>query len=193
MNKRESSLRLVLILCEVKKDRANIFYLFEENVHKYADLEFIWSRTGCYTWKETFTRICQYGNYFLSLGLKPGDHVAIYLQNSPEFIFVWYGLVSIACAPAFINYNIASDALVHCIKVSGANILLADSDEGCQERLRGSLDRIVSEAGVKPITFSEELKASIAMSDSRRPPDSLRETMKDTTTFCLIYTRYSND
>ena len=183
--------RLILISCKVKKNRANIFYLFEANVHKYDDLEFIWSRSGCYTWKETFTRACQYGNYFLSLGLEPGDNAAIYLQNSPEFIFIWYGLISIGCTAAFINYNIASDALIHCIKVSGANILIADNDSGCQERLQGSMDRITSELGVKPITLSEDLKTSIAISDSKRPPDSLREAVGQKAALCLIYTRYS--
>ena len=183
--------RLLLIPCEVQKNRANIFYLFEANVQKYGDLEFIWSRSGCYTWKETFTRACQYGNYFLSLGVKPGDNVAIYLQNAPEFMFVWYGLISIGCTAAFVNYNIASDALVHCIKVSGAKILIADNDTGCKERLQGSMDRIISELGIKPITLSEDLKISIAISDPKRPSDSLREAVGQKSNLCLIYTRYS--
>ena len=114
----------------------------------------------------------------------------MYLQNAPEFLFVWHGLISIGCAPAFINYNIVSDALVHCIKVSGAKILLVDSEAGCQERIRGSVDRIISELGVKPITLSEDLQTSIATSEAGRPPDSLRLQVQDKVPLCLIYTRY---
>lgn len=174
----------------VKEKRANCFYLFEESALRYGESNFLWSRSGCYTWKEAYIRVCQYGNYFLSLGLQPGEFVAVYLQNSPEFIFVWQGLLSIGCAPALINYNLASDALVHCAKVSSASIMLVDSNEGCQERVRGSVDRIVSELGMRLITLSDELRTEIAASSSDRPSDAYRERSQGKIPCGLIYTRY---
>ena len=153
-------------------------------------MESLWSRSGVYTWNQTYERVCQYANYFLSLGVQPGDIVAVYLQNAPEFLFVWHGLLSIGCAPALINYNLASDALVHCVRLSGARILIVDEDQGCQERINGSWDRLVSDVGVRPITLSEELRASIAISDSSRPPDSYREETQGKVPCSLIYTRY---
>ena len=74
---------------------------------------------------------CQYGHYFLSLGVQPGQVVAYYLQNSAEFAISWLALWAIGCAPAFINYNLAGPALIHCLKDSGAKILFVDEDPAC--------------------------------------------------------------
>lgn len=170
-------------------ERSNIFYLFEEIVKaKPRDDICIWSRTGQYTWREVLLRIFQYGNYFRSLGLNPRDVVAIYLQNSPEFIFVWWGLLSIGVAPAFINYNLASDALVHCIKLSGAKILLVDEDPACQSRVDASIERLKTEVGIKPLLFTRQLQDDITRFDTSRPADSLRAQAECKIPAAFIYT-----
>ena len=79
----------------VKTKRLSCFYFFEEAVRDYPNAEAIWSRKGTYTWQETHTNSCQYATYFLELGVRPGELVAFYLQNSPEFIFAWLGLWAI--------------------------------------------------------------------------------------------------
>ena len=38
-------------------------------------------------------------------GLSAGDVVALNLENSPEFVFVWYGLIKIGVTTALINTN----------------------------------------------------------------------------------------
>lgn len=173
----------------MKNKKANCFYLLEENVEKHPDIECIWSRTDIYTWKQVYDRVCQFGNYFLSLGVEPGDIVAVYLQNAPEFLIIWFGLLSIGCAPALINYNLASAALVHCVRTSGAKLLIVDSDEGCQERVRGSEAEMVASLGLKTVVLSDELKSEIASSNSTRPANSYRDTLQGKTPCALIYTR----
>lgn len=79
----------------VKNGKGSGFYLFQDAAIKYADEECIWSRDGIYTWRQTYKLVCQYGNYFLSLNVSPGDHVGVYLLNRPEFLFTWLGLLSI--------------------------------------------------------------------------------------------------
>ena len=174
----------------MKNKKANCFYLFEETVKNHPDIECIWSRSGVYSWAQVYTRVCQYGNYFLSLGVEPESVVAVYLQNAPDFLFIWYGLLSIGCAPALINYNLASAALVHCVKTAGASILLADSDEGCQNRIKGSEGELVSGLGVQIVVLSEDLRNEIASSNSTRPTDSYREKGQGKTPVALIYTRW---
>ena len=174
----------------VKEKRANCFYLFEDTALRYADAECIWSRAGCYTWKKTYDRVCQYGNYFLSLGLKPGDLLGVYLLNSPEFIFVWLGLWSIGCAPALINYNLASDSLVHCVKLSGTSVLMVDCDPDCQKRTDECREKLVTETGIKLVTLTEQLKSELAHSDATRPADALRAESSSEMITGLIYTRF---
>ncbi len=60
----------------------------------------VWSRAGSYTWKQLYDRAHQYGQWFLSHGVKPGDLVALFMINSPDFVFAWAGLFSVGAAPA---------------------------------------------------------------------------------------------
>jgi acyl-CoA synthetase (AMP-forming)/AMP-acid ligase II len=46
--------------------------------------------------------------------------------NSEIFIWCWFGLWAIGAKPAFLNYNLKGEALVHCIRSSGARLVLVD-------------------------------------------------------------------
>ena len=79
----------------VSKKRASCFYFFEESLAKFPDHRAIWSREGSYTLEETYEKVCQYAAFFLEQDVRPGQLVAFYLQNQPEFIFAWLGLWAI--------------------------------------------------------------------------------------------------
>ena len=82
-------------MCVVKANRLSCYYFFEESVRNYPDAIAIWSRHGIYTWLEVDTYVNQYAAYFLEVGARPGQLVAFYLQNAPEFLFAWLGLLAI--------------------------------------------------------------------------------------------------
>lgn len=171
----------------IKTKRLSCLYFFEEAVRDYPDAEAIWSREGIFTWKETHTKTCQYAAYFLELDVRPGELVAFYLQNSPEFIFAWLGLWAIGCAPAMINFNLSEDALIHCLKLSGAKIVVVDEEEKVRTRIDGEKQRI-EELGMQTIVLSRELKSSIAAKTAQRPDDSYREGLKASFPSVLFYT-----
>ena len=114
--------------------------------------------------------------------------MAFYLQNCLELPVIWFGLWSIGCAPAFINYNLAGQALVHCLKVSGAEFLLVDTDEGCVERINGQRTTIEEELNMKPIFLDQSLQAHIGTFPSTRPNDELRRGLDGQFPCCLFYT-----
>lgn len=173
----------------MKDGRGSGFYLFQASAHEYADDECIWSRSATYSWRQTYETVCRYGNYFLSLGVKPGDLVVVYSMNSPEYLFSWMGLLSIGAAPALINYNLTSDALLHCVKLSGAKMLLADPEEGCQIRIESSKLKIEKELKVKVLEMSEEFHEAISRCDSTWNDRHLRSLDKEPR-LGLQYTRY---
>lgn len=89
-----------------------------------------------------------------------------------------------------INYNLAATPLTHCVSISGASVMIADSDDGCQERIQGSGGKALGELGVKIITLSAELKAQIASSDASRPSDENRAVVNSVNApVLIIYTR----
>jgi solute carrier family 27 fatty acid transporter 1/4 len=71
-----------------------------------------------YSFKE-FNNLCnKYANYFKSQGYKKDDVVALFIENSPEFIALWVGLSKIGVITAWINSNLKLEPLAHCINVA---------------------------------------------------------------------------
>ncbi|KAI9817440.1 MAG: hypothetical protein M1827_001050 [Pycnora praestabilis] len=181
------NLMLIFRCHAVKGNRQALWYFFEAQCSRIPNEECIWSRTGVYTWRETYEQSCRYAQYFISIGVPPGRLVALYLQNAPEFVFAWLGLWSIGCAPAMINRNLRGDALLHCLKISGAHVMLADQEPESRSRVEESRERI-EELGMKLVILTEALQQEITSSKPTRPEDSYREKVTGDFPFALIYT-----
>ncbi|KAL2758889.1 hypothetical protein ACRALDRAFT_1075272 [Sodiomyces alcalophilus JCM 7366] len=138
----------------VEQKKASGFFLFEAAARQLGNAPCIWSRQAEYTWAQTYERACQYGRYFQSLGVAPSQYVGVYMYNSPEFLFVWMGLLSIGAAPALVNYNLVSDALVHCLGLAGTRFLLYDDAPDCASRIEAA-DAQLKEIGVETIRLSD--------------------------------------
>lgn len=77
------------------------FLIYEGKVHTYRDVD------------RRSNRIAQ---VFLQHGtLKKGDTVAVLMSNEPDFIHVWFGLAKLGCVVAFLNFNVRSRSLLHCV------------------------------------------------------------------------------
>src|SRR5438045_897172 len=51
-------------------------------------------------------------------------------MNKPNFLLTWLGLLCIGAIPAFINYNLSSTSLMHCISISNSKFVIFDSEIG---------------------------------------------------------------
>lgn len=120
--------------------------------------------------------------------MEASQHVGIYLYNSPEFLFVWMGLLSIGAAPALLNYNLGSDALVHCVRLAATEWLIYDAAQDCTDRIEG-VDEQLRNMGVVPIVLSDALKEEIARNPAKRPESSCFQDGKSFLPFALMYTR----
>lgn len=167
-----------------------MWYFFADAVARYPSTRAIWCRAGEYTWQETHDEACRYARYFLSVGVRPGQLVAFYLQNSPEFMFAWLGLWAIGCAPAFINFNLNGEALLHCLRVAGASVLLVDEESGCQARIQEVGDRIRGQLGIDVRLLTEELKRDISSFSAEVPRHEYRAGVNGEFPMCLFYTRH---
>jgi acyl-CoA synthetase (AMP-forming)/AMP-acid ligase II len=174
----------------VKEKRTSLYYLFEKAVKHRANRECIWSREGCYTWNQAYDRVNQYGHWFLAQGVRPRDLVAFYMQNSPDFIFAWLGLWSIGAAPAMINYNLSGKALLHCLKISGAKLMLIDYDQELRNRIDDVGTEIVNELGITPVVIGKDFKRELLAMTAERPEDTYRADVQGNWPICLFYTRY---
>ncbi|KAK6599671.1 AMP-binding enzyme [Botrytis cinerea] len=171
-----------------KSRKLCLYYLFEESVHRHPNTECIWSREGCYTWKQSYDLVNQYGQWYLSQGVKPGDLVAFYLQNSPDFLFAWLGLWSIGAAPAMINYNLAGKALIHCVKVPKSKLILVDDDAELRGRIEDEREELEGELGIKIVFMDSSTLSEIRSGKAERPEDIYREEVKGNSPLGLLYT-----
>lgn len=171
----------------MRTKRQSLWYSFAPHVPLYSNNLCIWSRDKTYTWQEVHDRAVQWGNFFLSQGVKPGDMVATYMMNSADFMVIWLGLFCIGCAPAHLNYNLKGEGLVHCLKVAGVKVVLVDQEEGCLERFEG-VRGTVEEMGVTAFKVGEELSSKVYQGSTQVPGDEYRENVIGTDPTCLLYT-----
>ncbi len=79
------------------------------------------------TFGELNERINKAANGFQKLGIKKGDNVAILMPNSPEFLYVWFGLNKIGAVEVPINSALKGKLLAYQITQSDSVMLVADS------------------------------------------------------------------
>ncbi|DBA01549.1 TPA: hypothetical protein N0F65_011520 [Lagenidium giganteum] len=134
----------------------------------------------------------------LGQGMKPGETVALLMENRPEFVIVWMGLAKVGVVAALINTHIQADGLVHCVRVAECHRLIVG--EELLERLASVVAQLptitcyVYGNGVLPWSapeanfFAKSLDAELALMSPLQPPSSIRRVLKTTDMALLIYT-----
>ncbi|KAM9252697.1 long-chain fatty acid transport protein 6 [Dugong dugon] len=104
-----------------------------------------------YTYQDVDKRSSRVANVFLNYStLKKGDTVALLMSNEPDFVHVWFGLAKVGCVVAFLNSNIRSNSLLHCIRSCEPRALVVGADLlGAIEEILPSLPEDVTVWGMK--------------------------------------------
>ncbi|KAI1432540.1 fatty acid transporter [Xylaria sp. CBS 124048] len=170
----------------VQDKRISPYYFFEKHAQKQPSEECIWWRSGSYTWHAAYLRANQYAHFFQSQGVKPGDLVAFFMSNSPDFVLAWMGLWAIGAAPAQINHNLTKQALLHCLAVADVKLVLADGSTELMSRL----DDVKEDLDAKSVVVAKlpDVRSQIESAPDVRPPDELRAGVQPTWPFALFYT-----
>ena len=87
-----------------------------------------------------------------------------------------------------INFNLAGDALIHCLKISGARVVVVDEEEKIRARIWNERQAI-EKLGMQAIVLSRDLKSSIASKTAQRPDDSYRAGLEGSFPSAVFYTR----
>ncbi|NXO37083.1 S27A6 protein, partial [Locustella ochotensis] len=107
----------------------SIIELFMQTVEKKPHKAFLIYEGTVYTYQDVDRRSNRVAQAFLHYGnLKKGDTVALLMGNGPDFIHVWFGLAKLGFIVAFLNTNIHSRSLLHCINTCAAKALVIGED-----------------------------------------------------------------
>jgi crotonobetaine/carnitine-CoA ligase len=83
----------------------------------------------------------RYGHAFRDLGLAKGDHAALLLPNSPEYLYCWFGLAKIGAVTVTLNHQFGGESLGSIIQESNSKLLivapvLLEKALGAKDRLK---------------------------------------------------------
>ncbi|KAI9766638.1 MAG: hypothetical protein M1840_006449 [Geoglossum simile] len=172
---------LVRIRLREYQDRLNMFYVLEDQAQSsYANKTLIVCEGKEWSYRETYETALKYGAWLKTkYAVKPREVVAMNFTNSPTFVFLWLGIWSIGALPAFINYNLTGNPLLHCVKTSSARLLIADRELNTLTQefvdMASSADfRGPGRGGVQIVTFTEEVESEVLSTSAVRAPDSDR-------------------
>ena len=98
----------------------------------HGDKEFLVYESERFTFNETISKAAQVGNALIAEGIQKGDRVAICMQNNPEFIFSYMGIVGIGAVCVPLNSWWVADEIIYAMEHCEAKVLFGD-----QKRLKG--------------------------------------------------------
>src|SRR6218665_876975 len=116
-----------------QKNKENVVSLFQKVVKEHPNkVAMVMIDERQWTFREVDEYSNSVANYFHDQGYRKGDVVAIYMENRPEFVFLWLGLAKIGVVSALINFNLRMETLAHCIQISEAKAVIfgAELTEG---------------------------------------------------------------
>lgn len=99
--------------------RDNIAFIYEGRTTRYGELD------------EQANRIAHWA---LAQGLTAGDTVALFMENRPDYVAIWFGLSKIGVIPALVNSNLSGEALVHSLKIAEPKLIITGADQDRQMR-----------------------------------------------------------
>lgn len=114
--------------------------MLHEAVQKQGDSTYFWFENKEYTYAEVLATSRRVATGLAGLGVKKGSHVAVLMENCPEFIFTWFGLSLLGAVEAPFNPFHKGSVLEYLINYSDAEILVISSS--FIDEIRSVEDRI---------------------------------------------------
>ncbi|MBI1213239.1 MAG: long-chain-acyl-CoA synthetase [Alphaproteobacteria bacterium] len=143
-----------------------------------------------YTYREYDAAANRYARWAQAQGLKKGDVVALLMENRPEFLFAWTGLVKIGVVAALINTNLKERALAHSLAVADAKHLILGAE--LAENYATSIDDMSAPIKVwttgGKVQGTEDLDAALAAQSADPLPKGVRDGMVAADKCFYIYT-----
>jgi acyl-CoA synthetase (AMP-forming)/AMP-acid ligase II len=106
-----------------RSERTVVRALFEWADARPAD-RFLWFEGRWWTVGEVAAAVRRHARAHRALGARRGDVVALLMDNRPEYLFHFYGLLSIGAAASLVNPNLRGEPLRRTILAAGARRLV---------------------------------------------------------------------
>jgi benzoate-CoA ligase family protein len=102
--------------------------LFDNLAEGRGDRPALTGPAGSRSYAELCAEACRWGNGFVSLGLKRGDRVLMFLDDTPAYPAAFFGAVRAGFVPLLINTLTPPDLLQFYLSDSGATVAVAEAE-----------------------------------------------------------------
>jgi benzoate-CoA ligase family protein len=102
--------------------------LFDNLAKGYGDLLALTGPLGAVTYADLCAEASRWGHGLISLGLKRGDRVLMFLDDTPAYPAAFFGAVRAGFVPLLINTLTPPDLLQFYLSDSGASVAIADAE-----------------------------------------------------------------
>ena len=150
-----------------------VAFRFEDRVMTYGELDRLANR---------------FAYWALSKGLHRGDTVALFMENRPEYVAVWYGLSKVGVVSALVNTNLTGKSLAHSIRIVNARFLITGEDQ--DDAVRSLPKKMQKEIPVWSLDgkVGRSLREALPSHAATRPARSCRALMTSSDICLYIYT-----
>ena len=137
-----SAVRGIRAALSVKdEDNYSLGRVLEENAEIHPDRKAILYEDRSLTHAELNAAVNQHAHYFLSLGVKRGDPVIVFVENRPELLIIIGALAKIGAISSLINTNQRDEVLTHSITQTKERVFVIGEElVEAFEAVRGNLD-----------------------------------------------------
>ena len=117
----------------------NLFSAFASTAATNTASTGLYSADREFTYPEILAESIRTAQLLQAAGLKPGERAALWLRNSPEFVFNLFGIFAADGVAVPINSFLRPVEVAHVIRDSGAKILVAEPDQKAEIIASGQL------------------------------------------------------
>ncbi len=97
--------------------------LLEKSAQNFPAANAVWYKDVWITFEELNKQANKVANYLISSGLKKGERVAIFLENSIDFVIIYFGILKAGGVVVGINTEVTSDDLKYLTENSESRFL----------------------------------------------------------------------
>ncbi|MCI6886417.1 MAG: acyl--CoA ligase [Lachnospiraceae bacterium] len=113
-------------------EKKTIWKFFEATTERFPDKEFVVAAGhGSYTYRQTKEEVLRIARGLVAAGVRPGDHVAMQIENCPEQAFVALAITAVRAVKVPVNTSLGAKELSFILRQSESQYLVT----GCQIRL----------------------------------------------------------
>src|SRR5207245_10309988 len=102
--------------------------LFDNLAKGFGDRLALTGPAGTRTYAELCAEACRWGHGFLALGLKRGDRILLFLDDTPAYPAAFFGAVRPGFVPLLINTLTPPDLLQFYLADAGASVAVAEAE-----------------------------------------------------------------